>query len=241
MTEPLTRFLDAVQDNDVDDALLKTPLAEKALVSLERYGLDLGEKVENFFKRPPEKPSGPTPSYKESAFVKPKQETTLYNVTNKEAEVPFIEKASKVFKNASYGVRSFTASATYKHNDNGYSLYAGEKVGLGWEKSQGGVSTNIKAEYNVGNGKTNVEYTQNNPLSSYNVSIFNQDGNNGLCAGYSNHRGFNSAFSIDEHSASLSCGYNKKYEDCKVELRAYATTGDNYSNPFAGVSGRITF
>ena len=51
MTEPLTRFLDAVQDNDVDDALLKTPLAEKALVSLERYGLDLGEKVENFFKR----------------------------------------------------------------------------------------------------------------------------------------------------------------------------------------------
>lgn len=241
MSDPLTRFLDAVHDNDVDDVLLETPVVQRAVKNLERYGEDLGENIEQKLKNPPPKPPVPTPDYKESAFVKPKQETTLYNVTNKEKDFPVVTTVSKLFKKASYSVRGLTASASYKQGEDKYSLYAGEKAGLGWSKTQGRANTNLKAEYNVGNGKTNIEYSQSSPFNSYSISVFNQDGNNGLSAGYSNHKGFNSAFSIDEHSASLSCGYNKKYEYCNVELSAYATTGDKYSNPFAGVSGRITF
>ncbi len=241
MSEPLKRFLDAVQDNDVDDVLLNTAVVQNTLKELEHFGEDLGESVKEKFKKPPAKPPVPTPNYRESAFVKPKQETTLYNVTNLEKEVPTVTTVSKLLKKASYSVRGLTASANYKEDNRQYSLYAGEKVGLGWFKSQGQTRQGIKVEYNVGNGKTNIEYSQNNLVSSYCLSLFNQDGNNGLYAGYSNHNGFNSAFSIDEHSASINFGYNKKYEDCKLELDAYITTGDKYSNPYAGISGRITF
>ena len=238
MPNPLKRFLDAVHDNNVDDTLVDTPVVRKTLDNLEEYGEDLGKTIEQKIKHAPQKPSGPTPTYAESAFIKPKQETTLYNVTNLEKDVPVI---TKFFKKSSYSISGFTASANYKKDDKKYSLYVGEKVGFGLGKTQGHTGTNLKAEYNVNNGKTKIEYSQHNPANSCYVSVFNQNGNNGLNAGYSNNRGLNSAFSVDEHSASLSCGYNKKYKYCKVELNAYATTGDNYSNPFAGVSGRITF
>ena len=237
MPEPLSRFLETAQDNNVDDALLEAPVVKRTLHNLENFGKDLGESAEKILKRPPVKPAGPTPTYKESAFVKPKSEGTLYNVTNREDKLPIVTKASKFIKDASYGIRGLTASAKYKD----YSLYAGEKVGLGWSKEQGATTSNIKAEYNVGNGKTKIEYSRKNPINSYNISLFNQDGNNGISAGYSNSNGFNSAFSIDQHSASLRCGYDKKYDNCNIELDAYATTGDKYSNPFAGVAGRITF
>ena len=241
MSDPLKRFLDAVQDNNVDDTLLDTPVVQKTIKNLEHCGENLGEAVEEKFKHSRIKPAGPTPTYAESAFIKPKQETTLYNVTNLEKDVPVVQVVSKFFKKASYRVSGFTASADYKKEDNRYSLYAGEKVGLGWNKTQGQTDTSIKAQYNINNKKTNIEYIQCNPVNSYRVSIFNQNGNNGLSAGYSNSNGVNSAFSIDNNSASLSCGYNKNYDNCKLELSAYATTGDSYSNPFAGVSGRITF
>lgn len=63
---------------------------------MEDFGNNLGEDVENLFKsssniRPP-KPSVPTPTYQESAFIAPKQETTLYDVTNRKAEVPEVTK-----------------------------------------------------------------------------------------------------------------------------------------------------
>ena len=35
--------------------------------------------------------------------------------------------------------------------------------------------------------------------------------------------------------------YTKKYEDCTLELNTYITTGNNYSNPYGGIGGRVTF
>ncbi len=237
MSEPLTRFLDTAQENNVDDILLKAPKTQGVIHDLENFGGDLGEKVEKFFKHLPLKPAGPTPTYQESAFVKPQKETTLYNVTNTEQKLPVVTKVSNLFKDASYRVKGLTASAKYKNG----CLYAGEKVGFGWDKTQSQVKQALKAQYNVGNSKTSIEYTRQNPEHTYSISVFNQTGNNGLTTSYSNKKGVHSALSIDEHSAALNVGYNKNLRQCNVDLSAYATSGDKYSNPFVGVSGRVTF
>ena len=237
-------FWDIAHDIEADDAILETPEVEKVLNHLERQGKDLGQSVEKLFKgkaKLPKPPAGPTPSLAESAFVKPKTETTLYNVTNNVDKVPETTAKSSLFKDVKYRFRGFSLNAIYNKNNTDYKLFLGEKVGAGIEKKEGSARTNIKAQYNVGNQKSNVEYSYSNPLYTYRVSVFNQHGNNGLTASYSTPKGLNSAFSIDENSASVRCEYERKYTDCYVEMGAYATTGDNYSNPLIGVSGRVTF
>ena len=225
MPEPLSRFLETAQDNNVDDALLEAPVVKRTLHNLENFGKDLGESAEKILKRPPVKPAGPTPTYKESAFVKPKSEGTLYNVTNREDKLPIVTKASKFIKDASYGIRGLTASAKYKD----YSLYAGEKVGLGWSKEQGATTSNIKAEYNVGNGKTKIEYSRKNPINSYNISLFNQDGNNGISAGYSqkiNPKSYLRAnASLFKSDAAFEVNYNKELKDgSHLSVGGYGST-----------------
>ena len=237
MPEKLTKFIETALENNIDDKLLKTPIVQKTIDNLENFGKDLGDKAEKILKQPPAKPPIPTPNYQESAFIKPKTETTLYNVTNHEKDIPAVTKCSNIFKNLSYSVRGFTAAAEYKD----YSLYAGEKVGLGWNKTKGSVNTAVKAEYNVNNGKTKIEYSKTNPINSYHISVFKQKDNNGLTAGYTNSNGLSSTLSIDNHSASLSLGYYKNSKRYKIELNAYATTGEKYSEPFTGIKGRITF
>ena len=189
-------FWDIAHDREVDDAILETAEVENVLHNLERSGKDLGEGIEKLFKqRPPKPPAGPTPSYAESAFIKPKKETTLYNVTNTEDKVPETTTKSTVFKNIKYRVRGFSLNAIYRNKDTDYKLFLGEKAGIGLEKKEGSTRTNIKAQYNIGNQKSNVEYSYSNPVSTYKFSVFNQHGNNGLTASYSTRKGFNSAFS----------------------------------------------
>lgn len=241
MSEPLKQFWNIAHKNDVDDTLLKLPTVEKTLNNLEKFGKDLGQKAETLIKRSPAKPSGPTPDYKESAFIKPKTETTLYNITNRENEIPLIKQASKFFKKASYSVRGFSAAATYKAGDNAYSIIAGEKVGFNYTDNSKHHDQGITATYNVSNQKTSVEYFSKTSINSYSVSLFNQDANFGVTAHYSNHSGFSSSVSIDKNSASGECSYKKDEKMYKMELGAYATTGENFSNPFIGVRGRIAF
>lgn len=241
MPEPFDQFLDIVHENNVDDTLLELPTVEKTLNNLERFGKDLGEAAIKLFKKPPLKPAGPTPDYQESAFVKPKTETTLYNVTTRENEVPVVTKASKIFKNASYSVKGLSAAATYKDGDNAYSVIAGEKVGFNYTNDTPHYDTGVTAAYKVSNGKASVEYFSRTSVNSYSISLFNQNSNFGVTAHYSNHNGFNSAVSVDKNSASGECSYRKEEKIYKLELGAYATTGENYSNPFVGVRGRVTF
>ncbi len=241
MPKPFEQFWDIAQENNVDDKLLSMPVVEKALDNLEDIGVELGETAAKIFKKAPVKPSGPTPDYQESAFIKPKTETTLYNVTTRENELPLVTKASRIFKNASYSVRGFSAAATYKKDDNAYSLIAGERVGFNFTKNAVNHHSGVTATYKVTNGKASLEYSSKNNLSSYNVSLFNQKSNVGVTAHYSNYKGFQSSVSIDKNSASGECSYKKDEKEYKMEVGAYATTGDNYSNPFVGVRGRITF
>ena len=241
MSEPFKRFLDVAKENDVDDTLLETPTFERALNNLERLGKDLGETAENWLKRPPAKPSAPTPTYEESAFIKPKKETTLYNVTNRENEVPLVTRASRIFKKASYSVRGFSGAATYKDGENAYSVIAGERVGFNYTNDTPHYDTGVTATYKVSNGKASIEYFAKGSVNSYSVNIFNQDSNFGVTGHYSNVNGFSSTVSVDRNGASGECSYNKATRMYKMELGAYATTGENYSNPFVGVRGRITF
>lgn len=241
MPEPFDLFIEYADEKDVDKTLLKLPTVEKTLNNLEKFGKDLGESAIRIFKKPPLKPSGPTPNYQESAFVKPKTETTLYNITSREEELPIVTKASRIVKNASFSVQGLSGAATYKNGDNTYSIIAGERVGLNYTNDTPHYDSGVTATYKVSNGKSSVEYFSRSTINSYSVSLFNQDSNFGVTAHYSNHNGFESTVSIDKNSASGECSYNTEGRMYKMELGAYATTGENYSNPFVGVRGRITF
>lgn len=241
MSEPLKVFWKTARANDVDDKLLSMPVVETTLESLENYGKNLGEAAEKLFKKPPVPPSGPTPTYQESAFIKPENENTLYNVTNSESKLPVVTSISKVFKNLSYSVRGFSAAATLKENNTGYSLIAGEKIGAGIYHKESNTIKKLNATYNVGNKKASLNYSYSDPINSYGITIFNKGSNYGATASYSNTNGLEAALSVDRNSASAECKYNKSLHECNVELGAYATTGDNYANMFAGVRGRISF
>ncbi len=241
MAEPFKQFWEIAQDNNIEKTLQEAPQIETTLNKLERLGKDIGETALRFFKKEPQKPSGPTPTYQESALLKPHKETTLYNVTNREQEVPTISKASKIFKNASYSVKGFSVAATHKEGKNAYSLIAGEKVGFNYTNDTPYCDRGLSATFKVRNHKSSVEYFSRNPVNSYRVALFNQDTNFGVTGHYSNHKGFSTSVSIDKNSAAGECSYNKNGKMYKMQLGAYATTGENYSNPFIGVRGRITF
>lgn len=244
MPNKLEQFLCAVDDNNVDKALLSESVVKNTLNSIENFGKDLGESVENFFqstkKTPPSKPSTPTPTYSESAFLEPKHETTLYDVTNKKHEVPEVTKSSNIFKKLSYSFRGFTASVDYKQDDSKYRVFAGEKIGLGYETRNNSTETAFSALFNVKNGKSTLNYSSRNKRETYGVSLFNKNGVSGASAFYSLGE-VRSSISVDKNSSSLNCSLTKKSDDCSVELNTYITTGDNYSNPYAGIGGRVTF
>lgn len=244
MSTPLEQFLKVADKVDADKRILSETVVQNILDDVEDFGKDLGEDVENLFKsssniRPP-KPSVPTPTYQESAFIAPKQETTLYDVTNRKAEVPEVTKNSNIFKKISYSFQGFTASANYKNGKDKYRVFAGEKIGIGYEQQEDRSKTTFSALYNVDNHKSSLNYSYSNPTNSYGVSLFNKNGNNGASTYYSADK-FKSSISIDQNSASANCSYTKKYEDCTLELNTYITTGNNYSNPYGGIGGRVTF
>lgn len=244
MSEPLKQFLKVADKVDADKRILSETVVQNILDDVEDFGKDLGEDVENLFKsssniRPP-KPAVPTPTYQESAFLAPKQETTLYNVTNRKEEVPEVTKKSNIFKKISYTFKGFTASANLKNGNDKYRVYLGEKAGVGYEVKEGGAKTAFSALYNVRNGKSSLNYSFSRPGQTYGVSVFNKDSNNGVTAYYSVEN-VKSRVSVDKSSISLNCSYTKKYEDCTVELNTYVTTGESHSNHYAGIGGRVTF
>lgn len=244
MPTPLKLFLKVADKADADKIILSETPIKDTIEDVKKFGEDLGESVEKVFKSkpsaPPKKPINPTPTYQESAFVEPKQETTLYDVTNKKAEVPEVTKNSNIFKQISYSVQGFTASANYKNGSDKYRVFVGEKIGFGYEQKESSTKNVFSALYNVHNSKVALSYSYNGPTTSYGMSLFNKNGNNGVAAYYSADN-FKSRISADENSASASCSYTKKYEDCTLELNTYVTTGNNYSKPYGGIGGRVTF
>lgn len=245
MPEPLKQFIDAVDDLKVDKAILKSEIGESAQDALKDFGQDLGESVKNLLKpndkKSPVPPSGPTPTYKESV-LEPKNSGSLYEATNTADKLPVVTKDSSAFRNIKYSAKGFGLAATWKNGSNAYSLLGGEKTGVAWFKKQGQTKTDLQATYNVRNGKSEVRYSQDNPAHSYNVSIFNKDGNNGASAYYYDKAsGIDTVFAVDKKSATARVGVNRQYKNCNMNLSAYATTGEDYKNPFVGVSGRITF
>lgn len=241
MSEPLKIFYDIAKDKEVDDKLLNLQSIQETLDKFERLGKDLGEKAKDMLRKPPDKPNGPTPTYQESAFINKDKETTLYNVTNLEREVPLITKASKVLKRTTYSVKGFSGAATFKNNEKKYSLIAGEHIGFNITKDTPYNDSGVTITHKVSNNKTSIEYFSKSPINKYSIALFNQNKNVGITGNYSDNNGFSASVSIDKNSAAGECSYNKRKKMCDMKFGAYATTGENYSKPFVGVKGRITF
>jgi len=250
--DKLEKFIDTLHDVDGDDRIMEE-LNVKGLLKeggkfVENTVHDWTHKEKSTFlpkgSQTPPIPSGPTPTYEESAFLSNGHETSLYNVTNREDKVPEVSAKSNLFKHVKYRVRGLNLSAELRENDNHFTVFAGKRVGLGRTFQEGSVKSELRAFYKVSMhhaGTSTAEYSIDSPSSWRRISIYNNDSATGVSYNYSNKRGFNSAFSIDTESASARIGYDGKYQGANIEAEAYFTTGNNYSNPFFGVSGRVSF
>lgn len=241
MPSPFKNFIEIAGDYDADKSLLSTDFGKNAKEELKDFGQDLGEKVKELVKKkPPLKPSGPTPTYQESV-LEPKKSGTLYNVTNTHKDVPEITKGSKLFKRVKYRVKGFSVAGMLKNGRNrDYGVVLGDDAGLLLQNRSGSTKSELQATYCVRKNKAEIEYSESNPARSYKVSVFNDDGNSGITASYRIENGLNTVFSADEKSASVKVGYTT-YGRYNVDLSAYATTGEDYKKPFIGVAGRVTF
>lgn len=241
MSDPLKNFYNFAKDKEVDDKLLELQSIQETIDKFERIGKDLGEKAENILRKPLARPTAPTPTYQESAFINKNKETTLYNVTNQENKVPIVTKASKILRNIKYSVRGFSGAATYKNNEKNYSLIVGEYVGLNITKDTPYCDSGVTIAHKVSNNKTSVKIFSRTPINQYSVALFNQGNNIGVTGKYSDNRGFSASVSVDKNSSAAECSYNKRKKMYNMELGVYATSGEDYSNSFIGIKGRITF
>ncbi len=244
MPNPFENFIDIANEYDVDKTLLKTELGRSAKEEIKDFGQDLGETVKNLVrpdkKKPPLKPSGPTPTYQESV-LEPKKSGTLYNVTNTHESVPEVTKASRLFKRVNYRFKGFSVAGLVNKGNNDYGVLLGDDSGIVWQNKQGSARSELQATYNVRRNKAELEYSEKNPVHGYKLSVFNDDGIMGMSASYTHNSGLNTVFSADEKSASVKAGLYRRCDNCNLDLSAYATTGEDYKQPFVGVSGRVTF
>ena len=231
-------FWKEIKKNNVDDKLLDLPIVIQAEKGLENFVENIGEK----FKKPkkPPIPKYPIKNLTETAFINKDKETTIQNVTNIEEKVP--SQKINLKKHISLRVRSFDIFTRFKKDNKTISLITGEKNGLEYCQRNGRVINSIKGTYNISNNKAELNYQHSNGINNYRISCFSQNENVGVTTGYSNNKGFNSAFSIDKNSSALSVGYSKQYSEYRtLDVSAFATTGEKHSKPYAGLSLRATF
>lgn len=243
--DKLEKFIDTLHDVDGDDRIMKA-LNIKGL--LKEGGEFISETMHDWtHKDKPvavQQPQTPTPTYQESAFLSKGHETSLYNVTNREDKVPEVAADSHIFSHVKYRVKGLNLSAEVKDENKCYVLFAGKRNGLGRIVQEGSVKTETRAFYKVSMhhfGSAVVEHSIDTPTSWHRASIYTNDCATGVSYNFSNKRGFNSAFSADTESASARVGYDGKYQGTNIEAEAFITTGKDYSNPYFGVSGRVSF
>ena len=63
----------------------------------------------------------------------------------------------------------------YKNGKDKYRVFAGEKIGIGYEQQEDRSKTTFSALYNVDNHKSSLNYSYSNPTNSYGVSLFNKN------------------------------------------------------------------
>ena len=256
MPEEFDNFLDAINYYNVDDAFTATPEIQGVVNRARRFGDNFLEGVQNWLlksktnegitKLSPQKLSA-IRTIAETAFLEPKNiSTTLDEVTKPDLKeyITF----SKIFQNVSYGVRDLSVTATYKNNNSKYTLRVGDKIGLQYRYDNNQFSYKAGVEQNIYNGKTRLKGSISTPSSSYNVSIYHNDGSVGATVGYSNRSGIFASVSADSDGTAMSVGYNHNYSDCKLSVRGFISTQqqkfDTYSarnlSALVGICGNIT-
>lgn len=205
MADPIKQFLDAFNDNNVDRAILENKYVAGVIERFERFGNDLGEQAENLVKNIGKKHANPAsvipPNYQEQQFLEPDNPTTLHNVTAKKHQEPWLE---RTFSGLSYRVRNWDIEASTSIGENmELSATMGEHAGLAYSLTKGNTKSTLSANYNLRNGKSEIEFYNNNPTHSTSVSVFSQDDNYGASASYYNKMSrVGSSVSIDKNSLS---------------------------------------
>ena len=252
MSDGLNLFKTIINDNKkliLDEAAEEYQSEIKRVVEI---GENAWEAVHDFLssKKPsqenqeqlalPERNQGLPLTYTESAFPEKQSAGTLEMVTRK--EMPEATANSGIFRNISYGVSGFSARAVYKDKvqNQSYSLYLGEKAGIGYEKREGCHNDFVygaKADYNLFSGRASLCGYYRTPNEAVGGSIFYKHGNYGVSTEYSNHSGFEAKFAIDKTGASLNAAYNHQFDDFRLNVGAFGST----EQKVAGVTARLTF
>ena len=262
MPEEIDNFFDALNYYEAGDNVVSDPSVQLMLGNAQRLGMDILEKLQNMFtikktkkaemlgdnKRKPPPPPGIVRTISESAFLEPKNITSLDEVTKPELkEYTFL---SKIFNNTSYGVKDLTVTATYhdKNHNNTFACRAGDKVGFQYSHSKASTTYSVSLEQNLYSGRTRASYTVNGPLRSYGVSVYQKNGDIGATVNYSRRSGLMTSLSANLDGVALSAGYSHDFSDCKLTVRGFVSTQKRQLDTFStknysalvGVCGTIT-
>jgi membrane-bound inhibitor of C-type lysozyme len=242
-------FIKLCEENDVDKELLKNPSLAKIVNNLECFGNNFGEQAEAWIKnvgkkgdRIPNPAQALPPSQAVINYLEPNTPTTLYNVfvNNGRDRKPFFTKTSEFFSGLSYGIRNWDVEADKQLSKNkDLAFVMGEHAGIKYKvRKDESSNAELSLLHNNRNGKNELEYYTENPLSMTSVSVFNQKENIGASFSYYNKiRKLSFSASADKYSSSMRVNW---HPSDNVELGGY--TNYNYKdkvNNCIGVHGRL--
>ena len=251
MPNELDNFFHAFEYYDAGDAIIDNSGVQGIIDNARKFGLDTLESIRSYYTKKKQnllKPPALTKTISETAFLE-NDLTTLNEVTKPELKEHLT--FSSVLKDVSYGVRDFSVTAKYNNRDNGqtYGVRFGDKIGINFKKGNDRAYSYASLEHNLYNGRTRLDYSINNPMESYGVSIYHNDGNIGCTLHYSNQNGLSAAISGDSKSISGSIGYSHQYTDCKLSVRGFVSSQRTRLDSFynreyeckVGICGDVTF
>ena len=251
MPNELDKFFHAFEYYDAGDAIIDNSKVQGVIDSARRFGLDTLESIRTYYNKKKQsllKPPALTRTLSETAFLE-NDLTTLSEVTKPELkeQITF----SNVLKDVSYGVQDFSVTARYNDRSHGhtYGVRFGDKIGIHFEKGGDIAYSYASLEHNLYNGRTRVDYSINNPVESYGISIYHDTGNIGCTLHYSNQNGLSAAISGDSKSISGSIGYSHQYTDCKLSVKGFVSSQRTRLDSFynreteckVGICGNVTF
>ena len=242
-------FIKYCDEKNVDKELIKKPALAKIVCHLERFGNDFGEQAEDWIKNVGKKgDSAPNPaqtlppSQAVINYLEPNTPTTLHNVfVNEDRDrKPFLTKTSDFFSDLSYGIRNWDVEASKRLSENkDLTFVMGEHSGIKYDvRKDERSNTELSLLHNNRNGKNELEYYTETPLSNTSVSVFNQKENYGATFfHYNKIKKLSFGASTDKYSSSMSVNW---HPSDKVEVGGYANY--NYKdkvNNCIGIHGRF--
>ena len=255
MPETSEIVLEILDDNKKEILNSAVKLYSKQIDDVLEWGKDALETVSNAFKwnqsmsklsegrtvlTPPDKQLGAPSTYASSFLPESKTDGTLEDVTRYDVKNKSDDYNS--FKNVSFNIRDFSPKLilSKKATNESLRLYAGERVGIGYEKRDGynnRFRKGLRADYNVFSNKVRLGGYYRTPNESIDASLFYKNGNYGVTAGYSNANGLSIKGAVDKNGGAVNIRHEQEYNGCYTSLGLYASS--QYKT--VGVTARVAF